>query len=203
MNFDSKEYYERMKSRRSVRDFKSDPVDEEIIKWAISTAGTSPSGANKQPWYFAIIKDPDLKSQIRAAAEAVEREFYLNKASPGFLTDLQPFGTNESKPYLTAAPILIGIFQRLKTEPNNYGTEKTYYSLESTCIATGLLISALHLAGLSTLTHTPKPMGFLNKLLDLDTDYKPVILLAVGKVSDNYAPPPLSKKSLAEISRTY
>lgn len=199
----AQDFYQNLKQRRSIRDFKPDPVNPEIIQWAIQAAGTAPSGANKQPWFFAVIQDQNLKTQIRAAAEEVEKEFYTNKATAGFLQDLKNFKTNESKPYLTTAPVLIGIFQRLSVEPTESSTEKTYYPLESTCIATGLLISALHLAGLGTLTHTPKPMNFLTQLLGLDSSFKPVILLVVGYSADSYQPPEITKKSLQQISRTY
>lgn len=191
-------FYELMKARKSCRHFSDEKVDIEVLKTCILTAGSAPSGANKQPWFFSIVTKPALKQKIRVAAENEEIQFYTKKASETFLNDLKPFKTNWSKPHLTEAAVLIIIFYK-----NNeiVGDEKStcYYAKESVGIATGILITALHHLGLATLTHTPNPMGFLNEITNRPSFERPFLILAVGrrnKMSENLK---LNKKSFSEI----
>ena len=169
-----------MALRRSVRDFDTRPVPRAVIEAALLTAGSAPSGANQQPWFFSVITDPALKTRIRAAAEAEEREFYAGRAPQEWLDALAPLGTDPAKPFLEDAPVLIAIFAQ-KYGVRSDGTRFShYYVPESVGIATGFLIAALHHAGLATLTHTPSPMGFLTELCGRPASEKPVILLVVG-----------------------
>lgn len=195
-------FYETMKKRRTVRHFSSQEVCDTTIELCLRAAAQAPSGANSQPWHFAWIKTPELRQRIRTAAEKVEHEFYHQKAPQSWLDDLAPFATNEQKPYLTEAPVLLLIFTRVQssTQPETF---KSYYPLESTGIATGILISALQHCGLSCLTHTPKPMGFLNELLGLDKSYRPYLLLAVGHSATNCHVPRLERKPFNDISQVY
>ena len=173
-------FYADLSRRRTVRDFSSRPVPREVIEHALRTAGTAPSGANQQPWFFSVITQPDHKRQVREAAEAEERSFYNGRAPQEWLDALSPLGTDPNKPFLEEAPVLIAIFaQKYGVRPD--GTRFShYYVPESVGIAAGFLIAALHQAGLATLTHTPNPMGFLNQLCGRPTAEKPVILLVVG-----------------------
>jgi len=173
-------YLALMRRRHSVRDFSTAPVASELIATCIAAAGTAPSGANQQPWHFAAISDPAMKTRIRTAAEEEEVRFYQGGAGDEWLATLEPIGTGADKPHLTAAPWLIVIFaQRYGLNPD--GTRrKHYYVPESVGIAAGLLITALHTAGLSCLTHTPNPMKFLNMLCDRPDNEKPIMILAVG-----------------------
>lgn len=189
-------FYQRMQSRRSVRHFSSDPVPKPVILDALRAAGTAPSGANKQPWHFAVVTDPAIKRQIRLAAEAEEREFYERRASNEWLADLAPLGTDADKPFLETAPCLIGIFLQKFNPGSDGGKHKNYYTSESVGIATGLLISALHLAGLATLTHTPSPMKFLNGILQRPDDERPFLLLVVGYPADGVRVPDIHRHSL-------
>ena len=163
-----------------MRDFDSRPVPREVIEHCLLAAGTAPSGANQQPWHFAVIADPAIKARIRQEAEAEERAFYSSRAPEEWLQALAPLGTDASKPFLEEAPLLICIFAQ------KYGIDAQgerishYYVPESVGIATGFLVSALHHAGLASLTHPPSPMGFLNKLCQRPDNEKPVILLVVG-----------------------
>ena len=178
----SDEFLQWICSRRSVRKFSSESIPKSLIENAILSASSAPSGANSQPWFFAIIESQGIKDQIRLAAEAVEWDFYNRKAPETWLKDLAPLGTNHSKPYLTEAPYTIAIFSR--HFPNAQTSEdapKSYYPIESTGIAVGFLLAALHKAGLGTLTHTPRPMGFLNRILGLDSTYKPYLMVITGK----------------------
>ena len=190
-----------MRQRHTVRDYCKRPVPEAVIQTAIAAAGTAPSGANQQPWHFVAVADPDMKAQIRAAAEEEEARFYEGGAGDAWLAALEPIGTGVSKPHLTDAPWLIVIFaQRYGTNPD--GTRrKHYYVPESVGIATGLLITALHGAGLVTLTHTPNPMKFLNGLLGRPENEKPVMILTVGHAAANAMVPKAAtiKKPLEEI----
>ncbi|HWS74316.1 MAG TPA: nitroreductase family protein [Quisquiliibacterium sp.] len=173
-------FHQEMKRRRTVRDFDRRPVPREVIEHCLLTAGSAPSGANQQPWFFAVITDADRKRRIRAAAEAEEREFYSGRAPQEWLDALAPLGTDPEKPFLEEAPVLIAIFAQ-KYGVRADGTRFShYYVPESVGIATGLLIAALHHAGLATLTHTPSPMGFLNEICARPANEKPVILLVVG-----------------------
>jgi nitroreductase len=173
-------FYADLSRRRTVRDFSSRPVPREVIEHALRTAGTAPSGANQQPWFFSVITQPDHKRQVREAAEAEERSFYNGRAPQEWLDALSPLGTDPNKPFLEEAPVLIAIFaQKYGVRPD--GTRFShYYVPESVGIAAGFLIAALHQAGLATLTHTPNPMGFLNQLCGRPAAEKPVILLVVG-----------------------
>jgi nitroreductase len=166
--------------RRTVRDFDSRPVAREVIEQCLLAAGTAPSGANQQPWHFAVVTDPARKKRIRDAAEAEEREFYAGRAPQEWLDALAPLGTDPNKPFLEEAPLLIAIFaQKYGVRPDGRKLSH-YYVPESVGIASGFLISALHHAGLATLTHTPSPMGFLNQICGRPASEKPVILLVVG-----------------------
>lgn len=190
-----------IRRRRTVREFSSQPVPREVIEAAITAAGTAPSGANLQPWHFAIIEDPSVKRRIRVAAELEERAFYEGRAPAEWLAALAPLGTDANKPFLETAPILIAIFaQKIGRLPDGRKV-KHYYVPESVGIATGFLIAALHEAGLATLTHTPSPMGFLNEICCRPVDEKPYILLVVGRPATNCQVPVAArqKKPLAEI----
>lgn len=194
----SREFWERMRRRRTVRDFSPDPVPVELIENAVRAASTAPSGANQQPWRFVVVGDPELKRQIREAAEAEERENYERRFPPEWLEVLQPFGTTWHKEFLEIAPWLIVVFRI------DFGLEgdhrvKHYYVQESVGIATGILLTALHLSGLATLTHTPSPMGFLARLLDRPVNERPFLLIPVGYPAPGATVPALGKKSLDEI----
>lgn len=193
------DFYEHMKRRRTVRDFSDRPVPRDIIENCLLAAGTAPNGANKQPWHFVVVSDPEKKKKIRIEAEKEEHEFYNRRAPEDWLEDLQPFGTDEKKPFLEKAPYLIGIFAQNYTFDENGEKVKHYYVKESVGIATGFLITALHESGLATLTHTPSPMGFLNEIMDRPSHEKPFLLLVVGYPEENVQVPDISKKSLKEI----
>ncbi|HLF31047.1 MAG TPA: nitroreductase family protein [Xanthomonadales bacterium] len=173
-----------MATRRTVREFSQRPVPQALIEQAIRAAATAPSGANQQPWRFVAVSDPLLKQKIRSSAEAEEREFYAHRAPPEWLQALAALGTNEDKPFLEIAPWLIAVFYERYSLDESGAKQKRYYPHESTGIACGLLIAALHRAGLSTLTHTPSPMGFLNELLDRPKNEMPYLLLVVGHAAD-------------------
>lgn len=193
-------FYETMKRRRSVRFFSSKPVSEETIRSCVAAAGTAPSGANKQPWRFVAVRDAGVKRQIRLAAEEEEREFYSRRATPEWLADLAPLGTDQDKPFLEIAPWLIVVFKLMKTDPDAQGAQrKVYYVEESVGIAVGMLITAIHHAGLVTLTHTPSPMGFLSKVLRRPAHERPYLLLPVGYPSEDCTVPNIQRKPLGEI----
>lgn len=189
-------FLETMRTRRSIRYFSDRPVDRSVIEALILTAGSAPSGANKQPWKFVAISDPLIKRQIRIAAEHEEREFYSRRATPEWLRDLAPLGTDASKPFLETAPWLIVVFKLMQTDEGG----NVYYPTESVGIASGFLISAIHQAGLVTLTHTPSPMGFLSRVLQRPAHERPFLLLPVGYPAENAVVPVLRRKSLDEIS---
>ncbi|HET8865309.1 MAG TPA: nitroreductase family protein [Gracilimonas sp.] len=193
-------FYEKMKARRTVRDFSDRPIPREIIENCLLAAGTAPNGANKQPWHFVAVSDPEVKKKIRVEAEKEEHEFYNRRAPEDWLEDLVPFGTDEKKPFLEKAPYLIGIFAQSYKLDEDGEKEKHYYVKESVGIATGMLITALHHAGLATLTHTPNPMGFLNEIMDRPSHEKPFLLLVVGYPEDDVKVPDISKKPLEEIA---
>ena len=195
----AKKFYEDIKRRRTVRDFSDEPVPIEIIKNAILAAGTAPNGANIQPWHFVVIEDSAIKKQIREAAEKEEHEFYTRRATPEWLEELAPLGTDENKPFLEIAPYLIAIFEQSYRVMPDGSHRKNYYVAESTGIAAGILITALHHAGLATLTHTPSPMGFLNQILKRPKNEKPFLLLVVGYPAENATVPNIKKKKLSEI----
>lgn len=189
-----------MQRRRTIRHFSKQDVPREIIEECLLAAGTAPNGANLQPWQFVVISDPEIKKQIRINAEQEEWEFYHNRAPQDWLKALEPFGTDEHKPYLEIAPYLIAIFA-LKTSQDASGAKiKNYYVNESVGIATGILITALHHAGLVSLTHTPSPMGFLNKILNRPLNERPFLLLVTGFPADDAVVPLTTKKSLEEIA---
>ena len=186
--------------RRTVRDFDSRPVPRAIIEQCLLAAGTAPSGAHRQPWRFVVVSDPDIKRRIREAAEAEEREFYAGRAPEEWLEALAPLGTDANKPFLETAPYLIAIFAERFGLGEEGGHIQNYYVTESVGIATGMLIAALHHAGLATLTHTPSPMGFLNEVLGRPKNERPFLLLVVGYPSDDARVPDLHRKSLDEIA---
>lgn len=188
-----------MQKRRSVRTFSSEVINDEIINNCIEAAGSAPSGANKQPWHFVVVKNQELKSKIRIAAEKEEKEFYSGKAPSEWLKDLEPFETNEKKEFLEKAPLLIAIFEQKHSVDEEYKHHKNYYVKESVGIASGILITALHNSGLATLTHTPSPMNFLNEILDRPKNEKPFLLLVVGYPEEGTKVPNIRRKKLDEI----
>jgi nitroreductase len=189
-----------IKRRRTVRDFSDRPVPRDIIEDAIRAAGTAPSGANLQPWHFAVVSDPTIKRQIRKAAEEEERSFYQERAPQEWLDALAHLGTDEHKPFLETAPYLIAIFAQSYQLEDDGSKTKHYYVQESVGLATGFLIAALHRAGLATLTHTPSPMGFLRDILQRPKHERPFLLLVVGYPTDDAQVPDITKKSLDEIA---
>jgi iodotyrosine deiodinase len=189
-----------LRRRRTVRHFSNRPVERAVIEDCLVTAGSAPSGANLQPWHFVVVGQPALKTRIRDAAEAEEREFYTHRAPQEWLDALAPLGTDEHKPFLEAAPYLIAIFAQSYGVLPDGRKVKNYYVQESVGIATGLLIAALHHAGLASLTHTPSPMGFLNDILGRPPNEKPFLLLVVGYPADGAMVPDIGKKTLAEIA---
>ena len=193
-------FFKEMQTRRTVRQFSTRPVPQTIIEDCIRTAGSAPSGANMQPWHFVAVSEPDLKREIRIAAETEEREFYEHRAPAEWLEALAPLGTNASKPFLEAAPWLIAVFSVPFRWRESESRVKHYYVTESVGIATGFLIAALHRAGLATLTHTPSPMGFLNVLLDRPAHEKPFLLLVAGHPAEGAMVPKIDRRPLAEIS---
>ena len=194
----AQEFYESLNSRRTVREFSEKDVPFEIIEKAILTAGTAPSGAHMQPWRFVVVRDAQVKNQIREAAEKEEYESYNGRMSEKWLRRLAPIGTDEHKPFLEIAPYLIVVF-RLNSITENGETEPTYYSQESVGIAVGMLLAALHNAGLATLTHTPSPMKFLQEILGRPKNEIPFVLIPVGYPAENAKVPDLKRKSLDEI----
>ncbi len=199
MQLRSRNFFENLSNRRTIRNFSDKFVDKEIIENCIMTASTAPSGANIQPWHFVLISDPVIKTQIRIAAEKEEQEFYETRAPKEWLDALEPLGTDDQKPYLETAPWLIAIFmQRYGTLPDGSNV-KHYYGLESVGIATGMLITAIHNAGLASLTHTPSPMGFLNKILKRPNNERPFLLLVVGHPAQNTKVPNIKRKTISKI----
>ncbi|HJU44555.1 MAG TPA: nitroreductase family protein [Vicinamibacterales bacterium] len=193
-------FREQMRSRRTVRHFSDRPIARDVIEQCLLTAGGAPSGANLQPWHFVVVSDPDVKRRIRAAAEEEEREFYAHRAPQEWLDALEPLGTDAHKPFLDTAPYLIAIFAQSYGVLPDGRKVKNYYVQESVGIATGMLITAVHLAGLVSLTHTPSPMGFLNEILGRPSNEKPFLLLVVGHPADDAVVPAITKKPLAAIS---
>ena len=190
-----------MGRRRTVRDFSSRPVPRALIEDCLRTAGSAPSGANQQPWHFVAVSDPAIKQRIRIAAEAEEREFYEHRAPPEWLEVLRPLGTDSNKPFLEVAPWLISVFIRRFERLPDGGKRKHYYTDESVGLATGLLLAAIHHAGLVSLTHTPSPMKFLCEILGRPKDIeRPFLLLVVGYPAANARVPDIARKPLAEIA---
>lgn len=199
MRAQSKEFLARMKQRRTVRHFSDQPVPMEVIENCLRAAGTAPSGANLQPWHFVVVSDPFVKQDIRQAAEEEELLFYTQRAPEEWLEALSPLGTDVEKPFLETAPYLIAVFAQSYGLTPSGKRVKNYYVSESVGIATGILISALHLCGLVTLTHTPSPMGFLNRLLDRPKNERPFLLLVVGYPALGAQVPVITKKSYEQI----
>lgn len=193
-------FYEEIRRRRTVREFSGRAVPREIIETCLRAAGTAPSGANLQPWQFVVVVNPIVKRQIREAAEAEEQEFYEHRAPPEWLAALEPLGTDWQKPFLETAPYLIAIFFKNYDLLPDGRKVKNYYAMESVGIATGFLIAALHHAGLATLTHTPSPMAFLNKILGRPKNERPFLLLVVGYPAEDARVPEITKKPLEEIA---
>jgi nitroreductase len=189
-----------LQARRSVRRFSTDPVPRALIEVALRIAGTAPSGAHRQPWYFVAIADPAKKRAIRAAAEREERDFYERRAPAEWLAALEPLGTDFEKTHLVDAPWLIVVFQKNQDVLPDGREVKTYYAAESVGIAVGLLITALHRAGLATLTHTPAPMSFLRELCGRPASERPYVILPVGYPASDCTVPDLQRKSLEEIA---
>lgn len=194
----SREFLERMSTRRSVRQFSREPVEFELVENAISAAGTAPSGANQQPWTFVVVSDPELKREIRAAAETEEREAYEHRMTEEWLQALEPLGTDWRKPHIEDAPYVMVVFEQA------YGLEggrrwKHYYAKESVGIAVGLLLASLHLAGLATLAHTPSPMNFLARILGRPRNERAFCLIPIGYPAEGSTVPKLEKKGLEEI----
>jgi nitroreductase len=193
-------FYEDVRRRRTVRDFSDRPVAREVIEDCLRAAGTAPNGANMQPWHFVVVSDPAIKSRIRREAEREEYEFYHHKAPQGWLDALAPLGTNEHKPFLEAAPYLIVVFVQSYGVLPDGRKVKHYYAQESVGIATGILITAIHHAGLVSLTHTPSPMGFLNEALHVPTHERPFLILVVGYPAAGATVPAITKKPLDQIA---
>ena len=192
--------YQSLNRRRTVRDFSDEPVPFEIIEKAILTASTAPSDANMQPWRFVVVLDPEIKSKIRVAAEAEERRSYQGRMSEKWRRRLAPLGTDEHKPFLEIAPVLIVVFRiDLVVDEETGETEPTYYSQESVGIAVGMLLVALHNAGLATLTHTPSPMRFLREILGRPNNEKPFVLIPVGYPAQGARIPDISRKPIEEV----
>jgi nitroreductase len=194
------EFYADVDRRRSVREFSARPVPRDIIETALKAAGTAPSGANLQPWHFVVVSGAGTKKKIRHAAEIEEREFYTHRASAEWLEALAPLGTDEHKSFLEIAPYLIAVFlQKFAALPDGRKV-KHYYPTESTGIAAGMLITALHRAGLATLTHTPSPMKFLNEILGRPKSERPFLLLVVGYPADDAKVPDIERKPLEDFT---
>jgi iodotyrosine deiodinase len=189
-------FYAQMDARRSVRDFSDKPVSQEVIEKIIQTASTAPSGAHKQPWTFCAIQNPEIKLEIRQAAEKEEYESYTKRMTDDWKDDLKPLGTDWQKLFLEIAPWLIVMFSQT-TAPDK---TKHYYVQESCGIAAGFLIAAIHQAGLCTLTHTPSPMNFLKKILNRPDNERPYLLLPVGYASENCYVPDIQRKTLSEVA---
>ena len=195
----SHKFLETMDSRRSVRDFSDKEIPESVIENILLTASTAPSGAHKQPWTFCVVKDPEIRKQIRIAAEKEERESYDHRMTEEWVKDLEPIGTDWNKPFLEIAPYLIVVFKRsYEIEENNH-KHQNYYVTESCGIACGFLLAAIHHAGLVALTHTPSPMNFLSKILNRPINEKPFLLIPVGYPVEECWVPDIKRKGISEI----
>jgi nitroreductase len=203
MRLRARAFYESARMRRTVRMFSDVAVPYEVIQDCIRAAGTAPSGANLQPWHFCVVADPAIKREIRETAEVEEREFYSGRAPREWLDALAPLGTDANKPFLETAPYLIAIFAQSYGMLPDGRKVKNYYVAESVGIATGILITALHAAGLATLTHTPSPMAFLNRILMRPENERPFLLLVTGLPSAECVVPDIGKKPLDEIATLY
>lgn len=199
----SREFFEWMDKRRTVRDFSDKPIPKSVIENIIKTASTAPSGAHKQPWTFCVVSSPELKTKIREAAEKEEYESYNSRMSDEWLDDLRPLQTDWKKPFLEIAPYLIIIFKKAYELDAEGKKHNNYYVNESVGLAGGFLLTAIHNAGLVALTHTPSPMNFLTKLLDRPANERPVLLVPVGYPTEETYVPKLSRKSLKDIAVFY
>jgi nitroreductase len=198
----SNDFYQWMDQRRTVREFSKETFDIRIIENIIKTASTAPSGAHKQPWTFCLIKDPEIKKQIREEAEREEKESYDGRMSNEWLKDLEPLGTDWQKPFLEDAPYLIIVFKRIYEVEENNHKHQNYYVTESIGISCGFLLASIHAAGLVALTHTPSPMNFLTKILHRPENERPFLLIPVGKPVSTFVPK-LERKALTEILKVY
>ncbi len=192
-------FHAEMRQRRTVRDFSPRQVSRDVIEACLATAGTAPSGANQQPWRFVVVSDAMVKSRIRVAAEVEEREFYQHRATDAWREALGPLGTDANKPFIDIAPYLIAVFYEAYGVNASGQKEKRYYPMDSVGIACGMLIAALHHAGLATLTHTPSPMAFLNSILARPDNERPFLLLVVGYPAEGAQVPDIRRKDLAEF----
>jgi len=195
----SENFLKMIGSRRTVRDFSDKPIPMKTVENAVRVAASAPSGANKQPWHFVVVKDQSIKKKIRVAAEKEEKEFYEHRAPDYWLKDLNQFKTDWNKPFLENAPVLIAVFRQSYVDLGST-KKKNYYVSESVGISCGFLLAALHNAGLATLTHTPSPMGFLEKILNRPKNEKAFLLIPVGYPSEKAEVPCLQKKSFSEIA---
>ena len=203
MRASAREFCFHLRSRRTVRQFAPTPVPREVIEHLVAAAATAPSGAHKQPWQFCVVSDPTIKQQIRDAAEKEEYENYHGRMSDDWLDDLKPFGTDWHKPFLTTAPYLIVIFKRLYDLGPDGEKQKNYYVNESVGIACGMLIAAIHRAGLVTVTHTPSPMNFLQRVLNRPENERAYLLLPVGLPAPGATVPKIERKPLSEVLSWY
>ena len=199
----SERLYHQLNQRRSVRVFSSDPIPKEVIENIILTAGTAPSGAHKQPWHFCVVSNPEIKAQIRVAAEKEEYENYTRRMSDRWLNDLKPLGTNHLKPFLEVAPYLIVVMKKSYEKDSEGQKINHYYVNESVGLATGMLLVAIHNAGLISLTHTPSPMRFLGQILERPENETPFLLIPVGLPHSKMHVPVLHRKPLNEIANFY
>jgi len=195
----SKEFFNKMKTRRTIRDFSSKDIPVKVLENAIKSAGRAPSGANQQPWHFVLVSNKKIKKSIRNAAEEEEKAFYAKRAPKEWLYALKHIGTDANKPHLEKAPYLIIVFAERYSVNKKSEKIKNYYVSESVGIATGFLITALHLSGLATLTHTPSPMKFLNKILNRPLNESAYLIIAVGYPGNNTTVPVISKKKISEF----
>ena len=203
MRASAREFCFHLRSRRTVRQFAPTPVPREVIEHLVAAAATAPSGAHKQPWQFCVVSDPTIKQQIRDAAEKEEYENYHGRMSDDWLDDLKPFGTDWHKPFLTTAPYLIVVFKRLYDLGPDGEKQKNYYVNESVGIACGMLIAAIHRAGLVTVTHTPSPMNFLQRVLNRPENERAYLLLPVGLPAPGATVPKIERKPLSEVLSWY
>jgi iodotyrosine deiodinase len=199
----SKSFYDSMDNRRSVREFSDKPVPRKVIENLIKTASTAPSGAHKQPWTFCVVENPEVKKQIRIAAEEEELESYESRMSSDWLEDLKPLGTDWHKPFLETAPYLIIVFRRIYEFGPDGKKKNNYYVQESVGLACGFLLAAIHDAGLVSLTHTPSPMNFISKILNRPENEKPFLLIPVGYPADECWVPDIQRKELEDICVFY
>ena len=194
------EFFELMRTRRSVRHFSTEPVPMELVETALRVAGSAPSGANQQPWTFVVVTDPAVKDRLRVAAEHEEELLYTERASEEYLHAIEPIGTDWVKPHVTDAPVLIAVFEQPWGYDDDGAKKKHYFVRESVGIAVGFLLAALHAAGLATLTHSPSPMRFLKEILERPENERPFLLIPVGYPADGAVVPKLTKKPLEEFA---